>query len=276
MFKGIVKHAEDYNQIWVMRLILNTYIIIRRYGVEKKIPYYDFIEYEDFIHDMCIKCMRNGSLEIVDRYWRFLFVFIEYNIEMNLPEESELLIFHKKVTKEKYDYNKYAQWDYIASSIFRRIDSINEEAIKLKEMEVVISSLYSYNSLFIKIVKSKELSEKQKRYIIGYGSYQLKQTIIKLVDKKADDQILTTYEPFFISESFEISLDVFLILFNDYTNIIMYLAKNRVLSTYELNNYVTLGRSIADRIDKGELIELVMKKIVNTMTAIGKHVAKKS
>lgn len=273
LFKSFKKNSEESNEIWCMSLIFNNYMNIREYGVINKIPYYDFIEYEEFIHNMIMKCLRNGHLEIVNSYLGFLFNFIELNIDNNLPDESELLIFSKGVdVKKDYDYAKTGQWEYLSSSIFRRIDIINQEAIKIKEIGVVTSTFYSYNYLFSMVIKSVKLGDKQKRSLISYGSFHLEQNIIKIIERNLDDQLLTTYEPFSVSDSFGINKDLFLILFNAYTNIILHLSKYKVLSSFELNQYGTLGRSLAKYIDQGETIELVMKKIVGIMVTISKHV----
>lgn len=272
LFKGIKKNSEDSNEIWCMSLILNNYTNIREYGVINKISFYAFIEYEDFIHNMIMKCLRNGNLEIVNSYLRFLFKFIELNIDNNLPDESELIIFSKEVdVKKNYDYSKTGQWEYLSTSIFRRIDSMNQEAIKVKEVGEVTSTFFSYNYLFSMVIKSVRLGEKQKRALISYGSYHLEQNIIKIIEKELDDQLLTTYDPFVISDSFGINKDLFLILFKAYSNIILHLSKYKVLSSFELNQYGTLGRSLAKYIDQGETIELVIKKIVDIMVTISKY-----
>jgi hypothetical protein len=271
LFVSFKKSSEESNEIWCMGLIFDNYINIREYGVINKIQYYDFIEYEEFIHNMIVKCLRNGNLEIVNSYLRFLFNFIELNIDNNLPDESELFYFNNEADV-KSDYTKSGQWEYLSYSILHRIDSINQEAIKVKEIEVVTSSFHLYNCLFRIVIKSEKLGDKQKRSLISYGSFQLENTILKIIDKELDYKLLTTYEPFVLSGGFSINNDLFLILFKAYTNIILHLSKHRVLSSFELNQYGTLGRSLATYIDQGETIELVMKKIVGIMVTISKHI----
>jgi uncharacterized integral membrane protein len=271
LYKIFRKYSYDMNQPWIMNELLGEYIKVRKYGVENKIPHFDFVEYEEFINDTCLKYISNNEIELTRRYLYFLFDFLKYNIEYNLPHEDDLLIFHhRKRIKEKYDHLKSAQWDYISRNILSRIEEISNLAIKKGELDLYPTIIILFNTLFSDILDNSKLSKNQKRQLIIFSSYQLSRFIKKVIKEHKDYKFLSIYHEFTIKKSYEVHEELFTVLFSDFIQLLPYLAANKRLDNYILNKYGTLGRSIAEYVNKGEIIELAIKKLVKSLVSTGK------
>lgn len=272
LFKDIERNSLANEHLWAIHRLLGAYISIRNYAVKNKIPHYEFVEYEHFIDDMCKRCLKREDFSTPQRYLYFLFDFIEHNIKYNLPEESELFTFRREIISEKkYDHIKFAQWQYIEIELLSLIQRMNKLIIDLNINELFSQISLQFSSLFSFIINSETLSDKQKRSIILYSSYNFKDSLKKIIDKKVDF-IHFSYDSFVISKSYEVNEDIFLILFKDYTEVIYYLAKSKMLADYLLNEYGTLGRTLSKYIDQGETIEISLKKMQNSLVTIGKSV----
>lgn len=278
LFKALMKDSEDQKQMWILHRLLIMYIEIRKYSLIKKVPYYDFIEYEEIIHDMCIRHIKTNFSELGRRYVHFLSDFMIQNIEYDLPAETELLVFqmHNKATQKiNYDHLKGAQWEYIGSTIFSRINSIAEAAIKNRDYEVFTSCKFVYNSIFSYILKSEKLGSKQKRLMIITGSYNFSNLLKQSLEENPDQHLLSTYNILTLHSEIENNDELNIILCNDFVELFPFLAKHKKLNSFIINEYGTLGRTLSKYISKSENIELIVKKLIKVMVSTSNTIISK-
>lgn len=278
LFKVIMKDAEDQQQIWILHRLLTIFMEIRKYGVKRKVPYYDFIEYDAMIHDMCIRYIKMSHPELSRSYVHFLSEFMKENIEFNLPAETDLLAFHihdKETIKKGYDPIKSAQWDYIGRIVFYKINNVAETAIKYRDYEVFSTCEFVYNNMFSYILKSEKLGNKQKRFMISTGSYHFSELLKQSIEETPDQNLLTTYETFMLTGEIDDNGELNIILCNDFISLFPIIAKHKKMNSYIVNEYGTLGRSLSEYISNNENIELIVIKLLQVMVSTSKSMISK-
>ncbi|NQD67271.1 hypothetical protein HP456_15250, partial [Bacillus haikouensis] len=268
LFRRFYKTANETSHDWIMHRLLNDYVNIRSFGVENNISFYDFIEYEEFIEEICNKSIGTNNSRLAVRYLYFLKDFYKFNIELNLPGEEDIITFRDKenIVKKEIDHLKNSQWDYIASAIFSRIDSTIKTAIKREDSEVYSFLTFIYNSIFEITIKNDQLSTKQKRMLIMRSSYSMSQLIQLEVERISDLELLSTYNIITASTNNENSnIDLISILCNDFIELFPFLLKHKKINFTLLNDYGALGRQLSSHINDHEFIGLILKKLMNIM-----------
>lgn len=275
LFTVMNSHVNNQNEKWIIYQFVKIYIELRKYNIEKKIPTFDFIEFERFIQNLFIKSERIIDNELTIKYIYFLFNFIQGNIDKNLPKEEELFIFQSNENmKDSYDHNKIAQWDYICTDISSNINEIANFAISNSQTELYYPIINGYNSLFSKIIKNEKLSNKQKKMLILINTENLFNIIESIINKESDYNFISTFEYFAIKESYNQSEELFTILFNGFIRLFPLLAKGKKLNTYIISKYGALGRSVVSYLDGGKTIKLALKKLVEILVLTAIYIIK--
>lgn len=260
---NFLKEVNSENREWVLHEIIETYKNIRIKGIKQNIPFYDFIEYDEFIEKCIIKTFKfdNSDLSQIS-----LWVFGElYKANLNyfVPSENKTQFgIHndgKFEANEEFDDLLHSQWTYISSTLLYKFKNIINK-IDFNNEQLIIACVMDYNNMIGKTLKSNNLSINQRNSLIKSLANYLKDFIILSIRNNKE------YEPF-------ISL---IHIYNDMKNekktsyywlisimieLLFSITKHNRLNKHILNDFGTVGRSLAKDITKDENAKLVILKL---------------
>lgn len=260
---NFLKEVNSENREWVLHEIIETYKNIRIKGIKQNIPFYDFIEYDEFIEKCIIKTFKfdNSDLSQIS-----LWVFGElYKANLNyfVPSENKTQFgIHndgKFEANEEFDDLLHSQWTYISSTLLYKFKNIINK-IDFNNEQLIIACVMDYNNMIGKTLKSNNLSINQRNSLIKSLANYLKDFIILSIRNNKE------YEPFL----------TLIHIYNDMKNekktsyywlisimieLLFSITKHNRLNKHILNDFGTVGRSLAKDITKDENAKLVILKL---------------
>ena len=275
IYKSLINASIKNSYYSMSEFIIKSYSSLKRFAVDNKLSYYIFYEFDILIEDTIDKFISIDYKNLIETYCYSVFSFLEYNIEHFLPPESEIPIFNFKdpsSVNKSYDYKLSSQWDLIANRAVSGIERLVEIASESNKYAMLSTVGYRYTSIISYVINSNLLGDKQKRYLLLYYDFRLKNLIEKLIKLQQVDSSLYFLNSFLYDNILEYDESIFVRYYNSYEDILILLYKSNQMSEYRLNELGALARGLPKYVEKYKVVPIILTRIMTLLQKLGeKH-----
>jgi len=254
IFRNTAQQAIHYRQEGILRTIMYSIEIVHNFCAEKRIPWHEVIELNEFLNDMLEESIKVGLNQTVEHGFWMIERLMKEHLDKNVPNEDEIWDLHIRTGKEvPVDHEKSLQWENVSTEYIRMISNLVEKSIELKCGEIVRTGLSSLIRIASEVIDSK-LGDLQKADIVRLCYYYAKALTLKCVDENLYKKVLalSPFEFLRIEEALENEAEFSKIPLIEFSDFIIKLAKENSLDTFDLNELGSIGRSAIDKLGKNK------------------------
>lgn len=267
---NFLKEVNSENREWVLLEIIETYKNIRIKSIKQNIPFYDFIEYDEFIKKCIIKTFKfnNSDLSRIS-----LWVFGElYKANLNyfVPSEKKTQFgIHNDgqfEANKEFDDLLHSQWTYISSTLLYKFKNIINK-IDFNNEQLIIACIMDYNNMIGETLKSNNLSINQRNFLIKSLANYLKDFIILAIRNNKEYEPFMTLIHIYNDMNSEKKTSYYWLI-SIMIELLFSITKHNRLNKHILNDFGTVGRSLAKDINKDENAKLVIFKLFKVFSKV--------
>ena len=195
---------------------------------------------------------------------------MEMHLEKNTPREDEIALLSTLDDKEaKYDHDKDSQWDGVSKTYSRMVSNLTETAIERQNSEIVNTGLFVLENIAFEVM-DMDLGDLQKTSIIKGCYYFIQKLVLKCVDEGLYRKRTIRPQFAFIDNSLNKKAKFSNIPLITFSDILIQLAKKKLLDSSLLNNLGTWGRYSIDKIEEDAIYKDSVLFVIKTFDKIKK------
>jgi predicted house-cleaning noncanonical NTP pyrophosphatase (MazG superfamily) len=274
IIKGISYQAIKLHVEGTLLTVLRVIESVHNYCAVNKIPWSEVIELDEFIEELLEKTLDSSLDETTLRGLHMIERIMIKHLLNNMPKEDEIWLLQFRKNKDiKHSPEKDLQWEHISKDYMRILYKITEKALDIKKGEIVNTGLFSLKNIGSQILDT-HLGDLQKREIVDWCYYYLKELIIRSVDEGLYQKHLLLV-PFYFSDIEECLTQgkefskIPLIVFGQ---ILLILNKKKVLDTSILNEFGTVGRLCVRKITETSLYKQALIFIIRVFNKLREEI----
>ncbi|MGR9050558.1 hypothetical protein ACQ4XT_18145 [Halobacillus faecis] len=267
-----LKDVDSENKEWVLHEMINTYIKLKKRAVEQNLPYFDFLEYDDFIQECLIKAL-HFDIELSKESLKVYQKIYESNLDYFVPSEvstrfGSLNDNCEFEANKEFDQLLHSQWTYISSTLLYNFKKVINK-IDFNAENLIVSCVLDYNRMIEKTLKSDNLSENQRVRLIQALSNELIDFITTSMKEN------TVYEPnisffYFHGDLNGEKKSAYYWHISFMIDLLMPVTKYNRLNSGILNDFGTVGRSLAKELLIDEEAKIIIFKLFKTFSNVAK------
>ena len=270
IYKNTANQATKSRQEVILHAILGAFEGIHSFCAENKLPWSVVIELNDTLVEIIEETIKNDLINVSQHGLYTIGRIMEMHLEKNTPREDEIALLSTLDDKEaKYDHDKDSQWDGVSKTYSRMVSNLTETAIERQNSEIVNTGLFVLENIAFEVM-DMDLGDLQKTSIIKGCYYFIQKLVLKCVDEGLYRKRTIRPQFAFIDNSLNKKAKFSNIPLITFSDILIQLAKKKLLDSSLLNNLGTWGRYSIDKIEEDAIYKDSVLFVIKTFDKIKK------
>lgn len=276
ILKNTARVAIRSRQEGILRSVIYCIEGIHDFCAEKRIPWHEVIELNEFLEDMLEDSIKVGLGNTVGFGFSRIQSIMKVHLDKNIPGEDEISDLHIRTGKKvPHDTEKTVQWDQVSTEYIRMISNLVEKSIEYKFGQAVSTGLFTLKTIASGVIGS-ELGDLQKEQIVADCYFHAKSLTLKCVDENLYRRI-TGLSPFNfhdIIDALKKETAFSRIPLGEFSDLIIKLAQKSSLDTFVLNQLAGIGRYVVGKLDGNKLYKEALLFIIDVLNRLREIIEK--